>query len=185
VELKAGLDQIWDVPPERRQGFWYFIRTRLLSVSMILALGFLLLVSLVVSAALTALEKLSRGDQFLNIVLSWTNSGLSFALVALLFATIYKVLPSVRIAWRDVGVGAVITALLFTVGKFAIGAYIGNSGLASTYGAAGSVIVILLWVYYSTQIFLLGAEFTRGYAYRFGSFCPENRAKSPRDTRKS
>lgn len=185
VELKSGLDQVWEVPPERRQGFWYFIRTRLVSVGMILALGFLLLVSLVVSAALTALENLSRGEDVMSFVLDWTNRGLSFALVALLFGTIYKVLPSVRIAWRDVGVGALVTALLFTVGKFAIGVYIGNSGLASTYGAAGSVILVLLWVYYSAQIFLFGAEFTRGYAYRFGSFCPENRAKSPNDTRKS
>jgi len=175
VELKAGLDQIWDVPPERRQGFWYFIRTRLSSVGMILALGFLLLVSLVVSAALTALEKFSRGEHLINFVLDWLNALFSFALVAVLFATIYKVLPSVRIAWRDVTIGAVVTALLFTAGKFAIGAYIGNSGLASTYGAAGSVILVLLWVYYSAQIFLFGAEFTRAYAFRFGSFCPENR----------
>jgi len=108
-------------------------------------------------------------------VLDWLNALFSFALVAVLFATIYKVLPSVRIAWRDVTIGAVVTALLFTAGKFAIGAYIGNSGLASTYGAAGSVILVLLWVYYSAQIFLFGAEFTRAYAFRFGSFCPENR----------
>jgi membrane protein len=180
VELKAGLDQIWDVPPERRQGFWYFVRTRLLSVGMILALGFLLLVSLVVSAALAALEKLSRGEDVLNMVLGWVNSLLSFVLVALLFATIYKVLPSVRIAWRDVGIGAVVTAALFTIGKFAIGAYVGNSSIASTYGAAGSVIVVLVWVYYSAQIFLLGAEFTRTYAFRFGSYCPENRLRAPR-----
>jgi membrane protein len=166
------------VPPEQRQGFWYFVRTRLLSVGMILALGFLLLVSLVLSAALTGLEKLSRGDQVVNLVLDWLNSVFSFALVAALFATIYKVLPSVRLAWRDVIVGAIVTALLFTVGKFAIGAYIGNSGLASTYGAAGSVILVLVWVYYSAQIFLFGAELTRNYAYRFGSFSPENRAQT-------
>jgi membrane protein len=173
VELKSGLDQIWDVPPERRQGFWYFIRTQLLSVGVILSLAFMLLVSLVISAALTALEKLSRGEELLNVVLEWVNQLFSFVLVAALFGTIYKVLPSVRIAWRDVMVGAVVTAALFTVGKFAIGAYIGNSGLASTYGAAGSVILVLLWVYYSAQIFLFGAEFTRSYAYRFGTFRPE------------
>jgi membrane protein len=175
VELKSGLDQIWDVPSERRTGFWYFVRTRLLSIGVILALAFMLLVSLVISAALTALEKLSRGEQFLDIVLAWVNQLFSFVLVAALFGTIYKVLPSVRIAWRDVMVGAVVTAALFTVGKFVIGAYIGNSGLATTYGAAGSVILVLVWVYYSAQIFLFGAEFTRSYAYRFGSFRPDKK----------
>ena len=169
VELKAGLDKIWDVPPEQRQGFWYLIRTRLLSVGVILALAFMLLVSLVVSAGLAALETLSRGEQFLNFVFDWLNMLFSFALVAALFATIYKVLPSVRIAWRDVAVGSVVTAALFTIGKYAIGAYLGNSGLASTYGAAGSIILLLVWVYYSAQIFLFGAEFTRSYAHHFGS----------------
>ncbi len=178
VELKSGLDQIWDVPSERRTGFWYFLRTRLLSVGVILALAFMLLVSLVISAGLTALEKLARGEALLNIALEWVNLLFSFVLVAALFGTIYKVLPSVRIAWRDVMVGALVTAALFTIGKFAIGAYIGNSGLASTYGAAGSVILVLLWVYYSAQIFLFGAEFTRSYAYRFGSFHPEGAAET-------
>ena len=169
VELKAGLDKIWDVPPEQRQGFWYLIRTRLLSVGVILALAFLLLVSLVISAGLAALETLSRGEQFLNFVFDWLNILFSFTLVTALFGTIYKVLPSVRIAWRDVTVGAVVTAALFTRGKYAIGAYLGNSGLASTYGAAGSIILLLVWVYYSAQIFLFGAEFTRSYAHQFGS----------------
>jgi membrane protein len=169
VELKAGLDKIWDVPPQLRQGFWYLIRTRLLSVGVILALAFLLLVSLVVSAGLAALEALSRGEPFFNIVFDWLNMLFSFALVAALFGTIYKVLPSVRIAWRDVTVGALVTAALFTIGKYAIGAYLGNSGLASTYGAAGSIILLLVWVYYSAQIFLFGAEFTRSYAHQFGS----------------
>jgi membrane protein len=170
AELKAGLDQTWDVPPERRTGFWYSVRTRLLSVGMILVLGFLMLVSLAISAALTALERLSRGEMFMNTVLSSVNSLFAFVLVAALFATIYKVLPSVRVAWRDVTVGSLVTALLFTAGKFAIGVYLGNSGLASTYGAAGSVVLILIWVYYSAQILLYGAEFTRAFAYRYGSF---------------
>jgi membrane protein len=130
------------------------------------------LVSLVVSAGLAALETLSRGEQFLNFVFDWLNMLFSFALVAALFATIYKVLPSVRIAWRDVTVGSVVTAALFTIGKYAIGAYLGNSGLASTYGAAGSIILLLVWVYYSAQIFLFGAEFTRSYAHQFGSMRP-------------
>jgi membrane protein len=169
VELKAGLDKIWDVPPERRTGFWYLVRTRLLSVGVILALAFLLLVSLVVSAGLSALEKLSRGEHLFALALGWLNSGVAFLLVAALFGTIYKVLPSVRIAWRDVVIGALVTAALFQVGKYVIGVYIGNSGLGSTYGAAGSIILLLVWVYYSAQIFLLGAEFTRTYAHRFGS----------------
>jgi membrane protein len=170
AELKAGLDQIWDVPTERRQGFWYFVRTRVTSVGMILALGFLLLVSLVMSAALAALARFWGGHDLLGMVLGWLNDLFSFALVVALFATIYKMLPSVRIAWRDVLVGAVVTAVLFTIGKFAIGAYLGKSGLASMYGAAGSLVLLLVWVYYSAQIMLLGAEFTRSYAYQFGSF---------------
>jgi membrane protein len=177
VELKAGLDKIWDVPPAQRQGFWYFIRTRLLSVGVILALAFLLLVSLVISAGVTALEQFSQGVHFFNIVLEWLNQLFSFTLVAALFGTIYKVLPSARIAWRDVTVGAVVTAALFAVGKYAIGAYIGNSGIASTYGAAGSIILLLVWVYYSAQIFLFGAEFTRSYAHRFGSLRGQESAK--------
>jgi membrane protein len=175
VELKAGLDKIWEVPPEQRQGFWYFVRTRILSVGVILALGFLLLVSLVISAGLTALEKLARGDHFFNVVFEWLNLLFSFSLVAALFATIYKVLPQPYIAWRDVTVGAVVTAALFSVGKYVIGVYLGNSGLASTYGAAGSIILLLVWVYYSAQIFLLGAEFTRSYARRFGSHRPSQK----------
>ncbi|HZO23202.1 MAG TPA: YihY/virulence factor BrkB family protein [Steroidobacteraceae bacterium] len=170
AELKSGLDQIWNVPLERRQGLWYVIRTRLLSVGLILALGFLMLVSLVISAALAALARVWRGEQLLDVLLAWINFLLAFVLVAALFATIYKVLPSVRIAWRDVAIGSLVTAFLFSAGKFAIGVYIGNSGIASTYGAAGSVILVLLWVYYSAQILLFGAEFTRAYAYRLGSF---------------
>src|SRR3984893_6437598 len=188
AELKAGLDQIWDVPPERRTGFWYSVRTRLLSVGLILVLGFLMLVSLAISAALTALEKLSYGELFINTVLGWINSLFGFVLVAALFATIYKVLPSVSIAWRDVTVGSLVTALLFTAGKFAIGVYIGNSGVASTYGAAGSVVLILIWVYYSAQILLYGAEFTRAFAYRYGSYAAASQAhalvaKPPQTTR--
>lgn len=178
AELKAGLDQIWDVPSERRQGFWYFIRTRVLSAGLILALGFLLLVSLVISAAMTGLERLWGGEEVVSLVVSWLNIAFSFGLVVVLFATIYKVLPSVRIAWRDVFVGAVVTALLFTIGKFAIGAYLGNSSIAGTYGAAGSVVLLLVWVYYSAQIFLLGAEFTRSYAYQLGSFNPARKAQA-------
>jgi membrane protein len=169
AELKTGLEEIWDVPPERRTGFWYYVRTRLLSVGLILALGFLLLVSLVISTALDALGRLSRGELLINTVLSCINSLVAFVLVAALFATIYKMLPSAKIAWRDVTVGSLVTAVLFTAGKFAIGVYVGNSAVASAYGAASSVVLILIWVYYSAQILLFGAEFTRAFAYRYGS----------------
>lgn len=169
VELKSGLDEIWSVPMAARRWYWDYLRTRLLSVSLIFALGLLLLASLLFSAALGALETLSRGILVVGLILRWTNSLISFALAALLFATVYKVLPSVRLAWKDVAVGALITAVLFIAGKYAIGAYLGSSTVASTYGAAGSVIVVLLWVYYSAQVFLFGAELTRGYACRFGS----------------
>jgi membrane protein len=169
VELKSGLDEIWGVPTDTRRWYWDYLRTRLLSVALILALGFLLLASLLFSAALGALEALSRGIFIVGVVLRSTNSLISFGLAVLLFATVYKVLPSVRLAWKDVAAGALITAVLFAIGKYAISLYLGSSTVASTYGAAGSVIVVLLWVYYSAQVFLLGAELTRGYACRFGS----------------
>jgi len=169
AELKDGLDQIWDVPPERTSGFWYFVRTRLLSIGLILSIGFLLLVSLVLSAVLTALAKRWGPADATGAVLESVNFLFSFALVTVLFAMIYKILPSARIAWRDVIIGSLVTALLFSVGKFAIGLYLGNSAIASSYGAAGSVVLVLVWVYYSAQIFLLGAEFTKVYAHRYGS----------------
>ena len=169
AELKDGLDQIWGAPAEKTSGFWYFLRKRLLSVGLILSLGFLLLVSLVLSAVVSALARRWGPVDATATVLQGVNFLFSFGLVTLLFAMIYKILPAVRIAWRDVIVGSVITALLFSIGKMAIGLYLGNSAVASTYGAAGSVILVLIWVYYSAQIFLLGAEFTKIYAHKYGS----------------
>jgi len=169
AELKDGLDQIWDAPSERTQSFWYFLRKRVMSVGLILALGFLLLVSLVLSAVLAFVAKRFGDADATNVILDFVNVVFSFALVAALFATIYKVLPSVRIAWRDVAIGAVVTAALFSVGKYAIGVYLGNSAVASSYGAAASIIVVLVWVYYSALIFFFGAEFTKVYAFRLGS----------------
>jgi membrane protein len=172
AELKSDLDEIWDAPAETVRGFWYFVRKRLLSVGLILAIGFLLLVSLVLSASLAALARLwgplDASGSLLRL-LEVCNFLVSFVLVTALFATIYKILPAVRIAWRDVIVGAAVTALLFAIGKFLIGLYLGRSAIASSYGAAGSLILILVWVYYSAQIFLLGAEFTKVYAHRCGS----------------
>jgi membrane protein len=169
VELKSGLDEIWSVRTDTRRWYWEYLQSRLLSITLILSLGFLLLVSLAFGAALGALEAVSRGMFIVGIVLRSTSALLSFGLAVLLFATIYKVLPSVKLAWKDVAAGALITAVLFTVGKYAIGLYMGSSTVASMYGAAGSVIVVLLWVYYSAEVFLFGAELTRGYACRFGS----------------
>jgi membrane protein len=169
AELKDGLDQIWRAPPERTSGFWYFVRKRLLSVGLILSLGFLLLVSLVFSALVSALARVWGPADATGMVLQAMNFLFSFALVTLLFAMIYKILPSVHIAWKDVAIGSIITAALFSVGKALIGVYLGNSAVTSSYGAAGSVILVLIWVYYSAQIFLLGAEFTKVYAHRYGS----------------
>ncbi len=169
VELKDDLDQIWHAPPELTRGFWYFVRKRLLSLGLILSLGFLLLVSLVLNAVLALLARVWGPRYAPDEMLEVLNPIVSFALVTLLFAIIYKILPAVRIAWRDVMIGALVTALLFSVGKYMIGSYLGSSAIGSTYGAAGSAILVLVWVYYSAQIFLLGAEFTKVYAHRYGS----------------
>jgi membrane protein len=170
AELKSDLDEIWGVPPHRRSGLWYIVRTRLLSFGLILSLGFLLLVSLVLSALLAALAKFWSGNDATSVMLQIVNFLVSFGLVTTLFAMIYKLLPSFKIAWHDVIIGAVVTAMLFNIGKFLIGFYLGSSAIASSYGAAGSIILLLVWIYYSTQIFLFGAEFTRVYAYRYGSY---------------
>ncbi len=170
-ELQSDLDRIWRAPATQQQsGIWTLLRTRLLSLGMVLAIGFLLLISLVLSAGLAALGKWWGGlfggwEVLLHVI----NFIVSFAIITGLFAMIYKILPRVDIAWRDVWIGAAVTALLFTIGKLLIGLYIGKSGVASGFGAAGSFVVLLIWVYYSTQIFLLGAEFTWVYSHEHGS----------------
>jgi membrane protein len=172
VELQDALNTIWKVMPRPGRVVWEVIRERLLSFSVILGTGFLLLVSLVLSAALEALGgALKPIDALPGGAAIWQglNFVLSFSIITLLFAMIYKVLPDAEIAWRDVWVGAVITALLFTGGKYLIGLYLGRSGLTSAFGAAGSVILVLSWVYYSSLILLFGAEFTRVYAKHNGS----------------
>ena len=175
-ELQSALDRIWRAPPETKKGLFTMIRARALSFGMILVIGFLLLVSLVASAAVVALGEW-WGPSFgrMRWLLEALNFVVSFAAVTALFAMIYKILPRVRIGWRDVWTGAAVTAILFTVGKFLIGLYLGKSGVASGFGAAGSVVVLLVWVYYSAQIFLLGAEFTAVYAHRFGSLRGQSR----------
>ena len=169
-QLQASLNTIWGVKPKPGRGVLGMIQDRLLSFGFTLVVGFLLLVSLLLTAgvALVAnwLGGLMPGSETLAQIL---NIVLSLAMITLLFATIFKFLPDAKIAWHDVWIGAFLTALLFTAGKFALGIYLGKSGVASSYGAAGSLIVLLLWVYYSSQILFFGAEFTQVYANRFGS----------------
>lgn len=171
AELQDAMDRIWRAPPHPEGGgVLRFIRVRLLSTSMVLGIGFLLMVSLVLSAAMAAAGKWWApwlGE--LAFVADAINFGLSYLFITTVFAMIYKWMPRVPVAWRDVWLGAAITALLFTVGKELIGQYIGRSGVASVFGAAASIVVLLLWVYYSAQVFLLGAEFTSVYAHRHGS----------------
>ncbi len=168
-ELQNALDRIWRAPVrEQSSGWWNLLRTRLLSFGMILGIAFLLMVSLVLSAAVSAIGKWfgSGGWEAVAHVLEIV---LSFGLMTVLFALIYKYIPRVHIAWRDVWVGAAFTALLLAVGKFLIGLYIGKGSVASAFGAAGSLVVLMVWVYYAAQIFLLGAEFTWVYAHEYGS----------------
>jgi len=170
AELKDSLDEIWDMPPPKDASWWDTIRTRLLSFGLILTLGLLLMFTLVISAALAVLEKYLGGMwHSATIVLGWVAWAVSFLVIAVMFGAIYKLLPRVKLSWHDVTIGALGTAIMFTLGKFAIGLYIGNSGTTSSFGAAGSLIALLLWVYYSAQIFFLGAEFARQYALQMGS----------------
>jgi membrane protein len=167
VELQDALNNIWGVAPKPDRGLWGIVHDRLLSFGMVLVVGFLLLVSLVVSAGLSALSKLAGlGD--VGLTAGTVNFVVSCAVVTVLFAFFYKVLPDAKIAWSDVWVGAAVTSVLFTVGKALIGLYLGRATIGSAYGAAGSLAVLLLWVYYSGQILLFGAELTRAYADRFG-----------------
>jgi membrane protein len=173
-ELQSALDRIWRVPATAPvRGWLHLIRARLLSFGMILAIGFLLMVSLVLSAALATMERLWSPlfGGWISLA-SASNAAAGFVLVTAMFALIYKVMPRAQVLWRDVWTGALFTALLFSLGKALIGVYIGRSGIASGFGAAGSLVVVLLWVYYSAQIFLIGAEFTWVYANLFGSRKP-------------
>ena len=169
-QLQASLNAIWGVEPKPGRGILGIFQDRILSFGFILAVGFLLLVSLILTAAIAFVGQWV-GDIIPGIetLIQTLNAVLSLAVITLLFAMIFKFLPDARIAWHDVWIGALITAALFTVGKFALGLYLGKSGVASSYGAAGSLIVLLIWVYYSAQILLFGAEFTQVYANRSGS----------------
>lgn len=169
-QLQEAMNTIWEVPPDPKGGIIETIKDRFFSFTMVFGVGFLLLVSLVISAGLSTL------DEYVNnllpsfvIVAQILNIVVSLIIITLMFALIFKVIPDVAVSWHDVWIGAFVTAVLFTAGKWAISFYLSKSAPASSYGAAGSLIVILLWIYYSTQILFLGAEFTQVYANKFGS----------------
>lgn len=169
-QLQTALNTIWEVKPKPGQGLRSFLQSRFLSFAMVVVIGFLLLVSLVLSAMLAGVSSFFGSFlpalTTLGIILNFV---LSFAVTTCLFAAIYKFLPDVKVPWSNLWVGAAVTSLLFSIGRFLIGLYLGNSAIGSTYGAAGSLIVILIWVFYSAQILLIGAEFTQVYAKYRGS----------------
>lgn len=170
AQLQDSLNSIWGVKPKEGRGLWGLIQDRFMSFAALLGTGFLLLVSLVLSAALSAFGKWFGGWlPAPELVLQALELLISLAVITGLFAMMFKVLPDAEVAWRDVWVGAMLTALLFTIGKLAIGLYLGKSDVGSAYGAAGSLVIILVWVYYSAQILLFGAEFTQVYANQVGA----------------
>lgn len=176
-QLQQAMNTIWDAPPRKSSGVWSILRGRILSFAMVLVIGFLLLASLVLSAAIAgAGEYLGGIVPGLEAWLQTANTVASFFIVTLLFAAIYKVLPDTKIAWRDVWIGAILTSLLFTIGKLGIGLYLGKSGMASAYGTAGSLVVLIVWVYYSAQILFFGAELAHVYSKRHGSRAPKANA---------
>lgn len=169
IELQDALNTIWAVEAKPGQGILGFIRIRLMSFAMVVGMAFLLLVSLVVSAALAGLSRyINELTPGLGVVSVIANDLVSFIVIAMIFAMIFKILPDVKIAWWDVWIGGAVTSLLFTAGKFLLGWYLGRSTTVSAYGAAGSMVLILLWVYYSAQILFFGAEITKVYAMRYG-----------------
>jgi membrane protein len=169
-ELRAALDVVWEIPPRKGGGILALIRERLASFGMVLVVGFLLLVSLVISAGLSAFEVKGTFPGSV-LVLQVVNNGVSVAVITVLFALIFKYLPDAHppVEWKDIWVGALLTAALFTLGKYGIGLYLGRSRIGSAFGAAGSLVLLLVWVYYSAQILFFGAELTQVYARRHGS----------------
>ncbi|MGN6750442.1 MAG: YihY/virulence factor BrkB family protein [Xanthobacteraceae bacterium] len=163
VQLKDAFNTVWEVDPKHVSGVWQFIRTYLISLAAVIGVGFLLLISLAFTTALSAAGQY-LGAQLPQTVLQAAGSVISFAAITTMFAIMFKLLPDTPVEWRDVWLGAAITAALFELGKLLIGIYVGKLALASTYGAAASLVILLIWVYYSSQIVLLGAEFTHCYA---------------------
>lgn len=175
AELRLDLDRIWRCRGIKGDGVWGMIHTRFLSFGMVVAIGFLLLVSLVVSAGIAYVGGLLGGNEAMMRAIEFVAS---VAVTTGLFALVFKLLPTVRIDWRDVWSGSLVTAILFWIGKFLIGLYLGRSAMASSYGAAGTLVVVIVWVYYSAQIFFYGAEFTNAYAKAAGSHRVQDAANS-------
>jgi membrane protein len=170
AELKDSLDELWEVPKAEGSGVWLFLRERVLSFGLLLVLMLMLLASLIISTALAALGNLWQGSGTgYEVFAQYLSNALSFLILTALFAVIYKFLPATRIAWKDVFVGALLTAVLFMIGKAAIGLYLGHGNFSSAYGAAGSIVALITWIYYSAQIFFYGSLFTHEYAFRIGS----------------
>ena len=178
-QLQDALNTIWEVEAERRQGIWGLVKRRALSLALVVGMSFLLLLSLVMSAAISFANAYVGGMLGVDAAIAGPiNVAVSLGIVTLVFAAVFKLLPDVDVAWTDVWAGALFTAVLFTLGKELLGLYLGRSSISSVYGAAGSLVVILAWVYYSAQILFLGAEFTQVYARRRGS-------RTDRDSRRS
>lgn len=173
AELKTDLDRIWDFKAKKVNGILKFLRARLLSFGVVIAVGFLLLVSLAVSGFIAAIGAYFTGGIVSQALLHLVEFIGSFVIITGLFALIYKLLPSIRIEWGDVWVGAAVTSLLFSIGKVLIGIYLGRGTITASFGAAGTLVIVIVWVYYCAQIFFLGAEFTKAYAMRHGSKCPD------------
>ncbi len=172
AELKSSLDDLWQLPPSHGNSFWIMARERFVSLGLLLVLALLLLFSLVISALVAALQSIWAGywqHQVLAETVALLSASIAFVIIVVLFASIYKLLPNTLIAWRDVLPGALFTAVLFTVGKGGIGFYLGHGGVSSAYGAAGSFVALILWVYYSAQIFFYGALLTHEWTYTLGS----------------
>jgi membrane protein len=171
AELKDSLDELWGVSKSQTEGLWGVVRERFLSLGLILVLILMLMATLVVSSALAAMGGLWQGSDgaVFHAITQAISDVVSFAVVTGLFAVIYKYLPATKIAWKDVVIGAVLTAILFTIGKFAIGLYVAHADISSSYGAAGSVVILITWIYYSAQIFFYGSLFTHEYAVKLGS----------------
>jgi len=170
IEIQDSLNTIWKVKPKPKKGWVQFLKNRLISSSLIVSLGFLLIVSLVINGVVDALSNVLT--RYFSSLTRWVMSGInltiSFLIISFLFGIIFKVLPDAKIKWRDVKTGAIFTAVLFIIGKYLIGLYISKSGTGSTYGAAGAIIIILVWIYYTSAILYLGAEFTQVYSEAYG-----------------
>jgi membrane protein len=179
-QLQDALNTIWGVMPRPGLNIGYIIRQRVLSFTLVLGIGFLLLVSLIASTLISAAQSVVFGNpDEANLLIQLLNNVIAVAVIALMFAVLFKYLPDVNISWHDVWVGAIVTSVLFNVGKYLIGLYLGNSSAASVYGAAGSLVVLLLWIYYSGLILFFGAEFTQVYATRYGSHIEPTEAAIP------